>query len=152
MHIHTFFVSFIVFITLNWKSLSCPVFSGEENCIQVNSWNDFQSIISLSTSNNILVFCPFQVIKSNPSWLIINKNITIACQQHGSCMITSTLNWEERLIRIQGNQSQISVSGFVFQISDLSTAAIHITQEAGLGSQQVFCACKFTRYVIDLFS
>ena len=133
-------------------SQSCPTSNQPTDpCIPVVTWDDFTNVISAANSSDQVVFCPFLITKSTANPFLIQKKITIMCQQQGQCIVdSSSSNNGGRFFKIKGSQAQVTLYGFVFKnAGDHSSgggvySAIHIVFQAGGGTmKQLFCSCEF---------
>lgn len=170
-----FILTFVIFIlSARALNLTCPTIRTNEPCIPINSWTDFETVVSasnpgmklhkqsfyiqhlcvdfiitpISNEGDIVVFCPFQIVKSSISHLILSKQITLVCQKQEACIILSMTKPENRLVKIRGNEAQVIVSGFTFQQTGASKgASISIMSDSNI-TEHAFCFCRFERYEI----
>jgi hypothetical protein len=97
---------------------------------------------------DVVVFCPFQIVKSSLSHLTLSKQITLVCQKQEACIILSMTKPENRLFKIRGNEAQVIISGFTFQQRGVSKgASIRIMSDSNV-TEHAFCFCRFERYEI----
>ena len=132
---------------------SCPDQSditSNSLCLSVDSWEDFESIIS-NNQSEVLIFCPFSITKESFDPIDIEKKVSILCQQQGQCIIgMSAFSGGKggRFIKITGSQAQVTIFGFVFlhggdHSSGSLGSTIHIGFRAGDGKTQFICSSAF---------
>ena len=117
---------------------------------QIETWEEFATAMKGLRDGDVKVFCPFHIMKTSSSALLIEDEITIICQEAGKCILDHTANvFGRRFFKIRGKNAQFTASGFVFQnAGDRSsgtslTSAVHIGFFAGNGATQRFCNCDF---------
>lgn len=107
-------------------------------CTQVNYWNDLKTTIA--SSNGVVVLCPFDITKTDPDPILIDKGVTVMCRKasdNDECTIRGA---GEHIRSI--SHGEVVIVGLTFTESD--EHAVYI--QSGIPeSVHTFCDCTFEK-------
>jgi hypothetical protein len=127
--------------------IGLPIIIQAVPCQRVNSFNQFNMMVSLAIKQNnfFLCFQPFYVVKQSTKRLVLDGRITLQCEKKLSsdrCQIEGAGNH----LTISGKKGQVNIQGFTF--SGATESAIRVLSTSR--KSHYISDCNFTRYVLKL--
>ena len=143
-----FFILALGLSNIAAETIGCPNPAAQDNgksCTSIKTWQDFKKVISSSASGETVYFCPFSIPKFSNDQLVLEKAITLVCRNDvQDCVINAKGSKQGTIVKIKGGDAEVTMSGFVFQNSGSSSAAVRVSSKAGRGvKKQTICSCSF---------
>lgn len=121
------------------------VFTPDKFCNNVETWEDFFTLVDGSVKEDVLYLCPFDILKdSDDSPVVIGWSLSIICvstSDTDGCSIKG--DGEIIVIELESNGDTL-IQGLTFRDGD--DHAIHIkSAETSIDPTHTICYCQFKR-------